>query len=144
MVHYSKLNKRRCIIIIIVILLSIVVGASVYCYKNKVSYYTSTKSYSKLNSSTTLQKSLTGKDKAIVAVLAPWCGYCTKLKKSKLLENVSKNFPVVELDDKHNEAKLVMKTVKSGGFPTLAIWRDGKLRKYNGPRTVSGLLTALK
>lgn len=95
-----------------------------------------------LKASEDLNAALT-KSPALVAVLADWCGYCKKLKQSGALDKVAKKFKVVIIDDNHPQTKQVMESTQSQGFPTLAIFDNGKLHKYEGPRDHSSIIQEL-
>ena len=82
-----------------------------------------------------------GKD-ACIFVLADWCGHCTRLKESGDLEVLSKDVPVRIFDDKHPEAQTIMQEVKSQGFPTIALMKNGKLSNYEGPREADSIRAA--
>lgn len=69
---------------------------------------------------------------AVIAVLAPWCGYCKRLKESGVLQKVAKKYPVLVIDDQHPQSGEVMKMLNSEGFPTLGIFNNGKLMPYKG------------
>ena len=81
---------------------------------------------------------------AIIAVLAPWCGWCNKLKTSGELDRVSTDELVVEVDDKHPETRELMQEVGVQGFPCLIIMgADGSMKAHEGPREASALKQAL-
>lgn len=71
---------------------------------------------------------------ALIAVLAPWCGYCKKLKNSGILKKVAKHFPVLVVDDKHPQVTDLMHVLQADGFPALGIMIDGQLYPYKGER----------
>ena len=83
------------------------------------------------------------KSNSVIAVLAPWCGHCKRLKDSGMLEEVAKKIPVFVLDDKHPETPVVMGELQSNGFPTIGLLKDGKLTNYEGPRDASSLMDAM-
>jgi thiol-disulfide isomerase/thioredoxin len=91
--------------------------------------------YIKLKKSESLKNALKNKNKAVVAVLAPWCGYCEELKSSGLLKEIAKTFTVIELDDKHNESSILMKYVGSKSYPTIGIYKNGKMVLFKKERT---------
>ena len=74
------------------------------------------------------------KHPVLVTITAPWCGYCRQLKDSGILTRVAKKYTVVDIDDKHPQVTILMKLLKSEGFPTLAIAYRGELHPYKGPR----------
>lgn len=80
---------------------------------------------------------------ALVAVLAPWCGYCKRLKESGELTKVSKKFPVIVLDDKHPQVNNVMNLLQAEGFPAIGIYYQGQLLPYRGDRTSKFILEAM-
>lgn len=88
---------------------------------------------------------LDSKDKvALVGVLAPWCGYCKRLKESGELKTVAKHFDVIVLDDKHPQVRNIMNAMGAEGFPSLAIYYSGQLIPYKGDRKASDILRAMK
>lgn len=80
---------------------------------------------------------------ALVAVLAPWCGYCKRLKESGDLRRVASRFPVVVLDDKHPQVSDVMHLLQAEGFPALGIYFQGQLLPYRGPRDKKTILATM-
>lgn len=72
---------------------------------------------------------------ALIAVLAPWCGYCKKLKNSGILKKVAKHFPVLVIDDKHPQVADLMHILQAEGFPALGIMNEGQLYPYRGEHT---------
>jgi thiol-disulfide isomerase/thioredoxin len=86
------------------------------------------------------QKVSSNLNNGILAILAPWCGYCKKMKASGLLKKVSETISVVEIDDKHPDSAGIMEKLKAPGFPTLIVVTNGKMSLYKGDRTVEGIL----
>lgn len=80
---------------------------------------------------------------AVVAVLADWCGHCVKLKQSGELDILASKVPVIVMSDLHPQAKDIMKNIKSMGFPTLALVKNGSLTLYTGERSANGILKEL-
>lgn len=70
--------------------------------------------------------------------LAPWCGYCKKLKNEKVMEKLAKRgITVMEIDDKHPMAK----SMKLPGFPSLICWKNGTVPvMYEGDRSVDDIM----
>lgn len=77
---------------------------------------------------------------ALVAVLAPWCGYCKKLKSSGVLNKIAKTYHVLVIDDKHSQTGDVMQLLQAEGFPALGIFGHGKLFPYKGSRTYNSII----
>jgi len=73
---------------------------------------------------------------SFIAILADWCGFCQKLKQSKALTKLSKDYNVFVLTDAHPQATPLMQLVESEGFPTLIIadHEKNKLYKYENGR----------
>lgn len=80
---------------------------------------------------------------ALVAILAPWCGYCKRLKSSGVLTKVSKKFPVIVMDDQHPQVSDVMHLLQAEGFPALGIYFQGQLLPYRGPREEKELVATM-
>jgi thiol-disulfide isomerase/thioredoxin len=100
--------------------------------------------YMSLNSNNDLLKILTQKNKvALVAVLAPWCGYCKHLKKSGILKDVAKKYPVLVIDDKHPQTQDVMNILQANGFPAIGIFTKTNLLPYRGPRNLKEITNTL-
>jgi glutaredoxin len=70
----------------------------------------------------------------VFVVAADWCGHCTKLKESGELDSLNKHVPVFMVKHDHPSAKNLMNSVKSDGFPTIIINKQGSVHKYDGPR----------
>lgn len=88
----------------------------------------------------TLQK----KDQVgLIAVLAPWCGYCKRLKSSGILVKIAKKYPVIVIDDKHPQTQDVMNILQAEGFPSLGVIFQGNLLPYRGPRDIQYLMQTL-
>jgi thiol-disulfide isomerase/thioredoxin len=102
------------------------------------------KGYHSLNNKEDLFIKLKGsKNVNLIAITADWCGYCKKLKNSGVLQSVSKKYSVIELTDAHFQSKDIMKNLQAGGFPTLAIFVDGKMMPYSGPRDYDSIIKTL-
>ena len=67
---------------------------------------------------------------SLVAITAPWCGHCKRLKASGVLSDVAKKYPVIEIDDKHPQTGDLLKNLDAGGFPTLAIFNKGNMTRF--------------
>lgn len=80
---------------------------------------------------------------ALIAVMAPWCGYCRQLKASGVLTKVARKHPVLTLDDRHPQVENVMSLMDAKGFPALGIYSGGKLHPYRGPRDFESLNNTL-
>lgn len=98
--------------------------------------------YIKLKQSDSLESKLD--EKTFVAILAPWCGFCKKIKESGVLEKLSKKIKVIEIDDKHPQAEDIMESANSEGFPTLIIYKNNNFYKYKGDRSLNSLLNFIK
>lgn len=81
---------------------------------------------------------------ALVTVLAPWCGYCKRLKESGELVKVAKKFPVMTLDDKHPQVSDIMNLLQSEGFPTLGIYFQGQLLPFRGERNSKSIVGTME
>jgi len=81
--------------------------------------------------------------KYIVAVLADWCGHCRSLKASGELDSLAEDVKVFMMTDKHPEAKVLMESTGSRGFPTIVLVNNGKKSLYQGERTAQAILKAL-
>ena len=81
---------------------------------------------------------------ALVAVLAPWCGYCKRLKESGELRKIAKKFNVLILDDKHPQVNDVMHLLQAEGFPALGIYHQGQLMPYRGERTSKMIMSTME
>lgn len=75
----------------------------------------------------------------IIAILAPWCVYCLELKKSGLLNKISKKIDVIEIGDNHKDANKIMDITKNKTYPTIILCKNGKLRAFKGERTLKNL-----
>lgn len=80
---------------------------------------------------------------ALVAILAPWCGYCKKLKSSGTLTKISKKYPVLVIDDKHPQTEDLMHLLQAEGFPSLGIFGHGQLFPYKGERDTQTILSIM-
>jgi protein disulfide-isomerase A1 len=124
------MNNNK-ILIVIIMCTVISIGASLYLH------YTH-RTASSVNNSTE-EDDLLDKD-CVIAILAPWCGHCKNLKKSGLLDQLSKYIEVKEIDDTHRNTRDIMAAVGSEGFPTIVLYRDGKLTGFRGDRNISSLV----
>lgn len=103
------------------------------------------KNYKALNSNDNIQDKLSklnGKV-ALVAILAPWCGYCKQLKASKVLTKVASKYPVFVIDDKHPQVRQLMEAIQGRGFPSIGFYYNGSFMPYGGERTQEALLNAM-
>ena len=94
--------------------------------------------YVKLKNTNSLESKLC--EKTLVVILAPWCGYCKKLKESGVLNNLSKHIKVIEITDTHPQSNDIMKSASSEGFPTIILYRDNQFFKYSGDRSEHSLM----
>lgn len=118
-----SINNNNKILIVIVIFTVVVIGVSLY-----------------LNKVYKQKDDLELDEDCIIAILAPWCGHCKNLKKSGMLEELSKHIRVIEIDDKHKNTKDILSAVKSEGFPTLVLYKQGNLIRYDGERTTESIV----
>jgi thiol-disulfide isomerase/thioredoxin len=81
---------------------------------------------------------------ALVAILAPWCGHCKRLKESGILTKIAKKYTVLIVDDKHPQTQNLMEILQAEGFPSLGIFTGENLIPYNGPRDVASLEPIMK
>lgn len=81
--------------------------------------------------------------KALIAILADWCGHCKNLKDSKILEKIAQKCHVYVISDKHYQAGQIMQKANSEGFPTLVIYSGGKMDLYKGPRSKEAIMNQL-
>lgn len=103
------------------------------------------KHYNMLSDTSDVQSTvMNGKGPALVAVLADWCGHCKMLKDSGTLLKISKKFPVHVVKDTHPQASSLLKSLESGGFPTLALYYQGDLKKYEGGRDPQSIIKVLE
>lgn len=126
------MNNNK-ILIVIIMCTVVALGASLYLH------YTH-RTVNSINNSST---DLLDKD-CVIAILAPWCGHCKNLKKSGLLDQLSKYIEVKEIDDTHKNTRDIMAAVGSDGFPTIVLYRDGKLTGFRGERDISSLVEFIK
>jgi len=105
------------------------------------------KYYSAISPSRSINSEFEKLDKSnkvgLVAILAPWCGYCKRLKESGELKKVAAKFPVLVMDDKHPQVKTLMNTMGSEGFPALGIYSSGQLMPYKNERTASDIIDVM-
>lgn len=80
----------------------------------------------------------------MVAILADFCGHCRTLKDSGVLVDVSKNYPVVTLDENHPQASVLMQKLDFHGFPLIAIFKNRNLTLYKGPRDLRSILSSMQ
>lgn len=81
---------------------------------------------------------------AIVAVMAPWCGYCKRLKSSGVLRKIANKYPVLTMDDQHPQTRDVMNAMEGEGFPSIGIYVNGKLLPYKGSREYEAIDNFMK
>lgn len=100
--------------------------------------------YKVLSKNDNIIEMLRKKDKvALVALLAPWCGYCQKLKDSGVLRQIAKKYPVFVMDDQHPQIADMMHILQAEGFPTLGIYNTENVIPYNGGRDYSSIMNIL-
>jgi thioredoxin 1 len=86
----------------------------------------------------------------VILYWVDWCGYCKKFKPewSKFKESVASTVPglqVLELEVKGDEASALAKKVDVKGYPTLVLFKDGKITKQAiGNGTANGVVAFLK
>lgn len=97
-----------------------------------------TNNFTKLQNYNSLESKL--KEKTLVVILAPWCGFCKKLKESGVLIKISKKIFVIEIDDKHPQVKDIMDSANSEGFPTIILYKNNNFYKYKGDRSYNSIL----
>lgn len=124
--------------LITVFILDIILLLFFLRYKNVSSFYI------KLKQNEKVEEYLPSDKSCLIGVLAPWCGHCKKLKESGVLEEVSKEHLVIELDDKHPQAKEILQKANCRGFPCLAIYKNKKINGYEKARTYESILSALR
>lgn len=71
--------------------------------------------------------------KRLVFILASWCPHCTNLKKTKVIEKLSKSIPVLVLED-DKQGDDLMRQVKSPGYPTILLLKKNKALLYKGSK----------
>lgn len=103
------------------------------------------KNYVSLSVNDNIIDKLKEKKTAVVAVLAPWCGYCKKLKSSGILNDIAKDFPVLVIDDKHPQTDDVMHLLQAEGFPAIGILNNGNIIPYRGDtKQLPSIMNSLK
>ncbi|KAK9835347.1 hypothetical protein WJX81_004050 [Elliptochloris bilobata] len=83
---------------------------------------------------------------------APWCGHCKNLapeyeKAAKELKGKGSEVVLAKVDATLDENKPLATRYGVGGFPTLKIFRNGKVdapSDYNGPREAAGIVSYLE
>jgi len=146
------------VFVVFLLLLIIFVPVGGYCYANQdairvklIEVEKDTENFTALTKGSKHYKAMKHSEQlrdvvkgdCVIAVLAPWCGHCKRLKESGELENVGKKIQVLVLDDKHPETPIVMNELKSQGFPTIGMLKNGTLRNYDGPRDASSIMDAM-
>lgn len=144
-----------CFVFVFIILIMAIVFTNYSSFEtcaNSVKYKNETftnillggKHYHALSPSEDIQQKFSDLNKskktALVAILAPWCGYCKQLKSSGALKTVASKYDVIVMDDKHPQTEKVMETLKARGFPSLGFFSNGKLIPYDGERKAEDIL----
>jgi thiol-disulfide isomerase/thioredoxin len=83
-------------------------------------------------------------DKSMIAILAPWCGYCKELKESHVLDDLSKKIDIIEISDTHKDADRIMEKSKHATYPCLVLYKNGRLIAFKDERNLRNLNTFLK
>ena len=135
--------------ILLFIILSVVVS-SCSCYYGSVSAFANVAKTMGSNMMTDSKK-LSHEDKVkdvlegvkdkpcMIAVLADFCGYCKQLKNSGELEKLAKKHKVFVMDEEHPESHGLMGALQSQGYPTLVVYKKGKMYLYDGKRDAESM-----
>ena len=83
-------------------------------------------------------------EKTFIAILAPWCGFCEQIKKSNILNKLSKYIKIIEINDTHPQVNDILESSNSEGFPTFIIYKNENFYKYSGYRSLNSLLNFIK
>ena len=89
------------------------------------------------------------KNFGVVKFYAPWCPHCTNMVRDLTyladeLKEYNVRIAAVNCDDKNKGNDKLAARAKIEGLPTLFMLReDGTLKKYEGSRSVEGILTAI-
>ena len=88
--------------------------------------------------------------KKIYFFWAPWCGHCVEFKPAfnefaqKIANNKEIEIIMVNCDKPDEKSVELMNKYNVVGFPTVVVEENSKFNHYEGPRTVTGLMTIVE